>query len=499
MDHGSKNEKNTRETSTSCVWRTSQQFCPHNIKHNLHYTDHWLSNRIREEDRIDCSTSQNIDQVAHDSDRRMGEIQPNKSSRHHVLGNNSDSRSTVSNCNEYGDFDLRRSVCITGPRNSNPGRVHRTRTTISLGGAYTFHQDTRQYISTVHLLICIWVMGYHTLGIIASQVKPHGDMPFSRRHEMEIHHSTTETQLCSTKTNTTFYMSEMIVSSTPIDTTQCIQVVTTGALSNTKCTLPTYCGSIVYSTIQSTWWGKRVGVCIGMGQKPITLRTGTKVQVPKGWNMLTKKSTSGRRTPKSGTITMELLWHPVTGWKSVHADHLNAYPMLNLTSRDFVVPHLQTIQGKHCIIQARGSECPIMARVKNPNKAEVWEQGTENTGFEGSISLGHYRCWSGSTGLVENDMTQNLVCLATYSTTSFWGSFADGIASVASEVFITVIMAVSDLAKYLIIEAAWAITIVIDIPTFAVALILSRKLYNDLYQNVIIALIISIILKRYIT
>lgn len=55
-----------------------------------------------------------------------------------------------------------------------------------------------------------------------------------------------------------------------IQTTQCVQVLTTGTLGQQSCNLPQYCGRVEYFKNSSTWFTE-VGLCIGLGPTPIII------------------------------------------------------------------------------------------------------------------------------------------------------------------------------------------------------------------------------------
>lgn len=61
-----------------------------------------------------------------------------------------------------------------------------------------------------------------------------------------------------------------------IQTTQCVEILTTGILAATQCHLPPHCGQVEYFKSTSTWTTE-TGVCIGMGSSPIVVTRGSTV------------------------------------------------------------------------------------------------------------------------------------------------------------------------------------------------------------------------------
>lgn len=56
-----------------------------------------------------------------------------------------------------------------------------------------------------------------------------------------------------------------------IETTQCVEILTSGALSQISCHLPPHCGRVEYVKNSSTWFTE-IGICIGVGQTPIQVK-----------------------------------------------------------------------------------------------------------------------------------------------------------------------------------------------------------------------------------
>lgn len=61
-----------------------------------------------------------------------------------------------------------------------------------------------------------------------------------------------------------------------IETTQCVEILTTGILAATQCHLPPHCGQVEYFKNSSTWTTE-TGICIGMGSSPIIINKGRTV------------------------------------------------------------------------------------------------------------------------------------------------------------------------------------------------------------------------------
>jgi hypothetical protein len=283
-----------------------------------------------------------------------------------------------------------------------------------------------------------------------------------------------------------------------IDTTQCIEVLTTGILASVQCNLPPHCGNVLYEKQSSNWFRTEVGVCIGMGFKPMSYRFEGKAFIPPQWRMITHMMITGNVTQKTD-ITMVVLWDPINHYTVVPKYTINEYPILDLRTFDFVMPIMREIQGKKCVDYTHYTDCPLELVNVDPWLYAVFQptnhhnhnvDALQDTLFE------QQTCWLRSTLQVSRSKYQNIRCEATRATSNMLPTVISSIPKTIGNVVLVVLRVIAETITNSVYELLHILSYVIDLPTFCLGFIYLVYKHRAVVDSAIISFIISLIIAH---
>lgn len=139
-----------------------------------------------------------------------------------------------------------------------------------------------------------------------------------------------------------------IIGPEPINTNQCIEVLTTGLLAATSCNLPIHCGTEFYSPKTSTWWGTKVGLCIGMGLKPQVIDLKKQLLMQPGWLIGYQPVFD---CPTIPIYHSNLILHDLINdsYYVISPYFAKLHPIYSITNRSFIEPTTIQQDGDYCI------------------------------------------------------------------------------------------------------------------------------------------------------
>lgn len=288
-----------------------------------------------------------------------------------------------------------------------------------------------------------------------------------------------------------FYETSIIVSTKPINVLQCVEVLTTGTLSAVECNLPIHCGSVLYQKLSSTWYGKEVGLCFGLGEKPMSVRLGERTELPRGWDMsvdivLTNTNFVGHQ--------MAITYSRTTDYGIVSYDHQNEYAKLNMTSFEFIPPKVRQVQGHYCIPQIRRSDCPLRLTKLSVDRAKqmsVWVESTTVYRQFPSIMTNYTQCWH--QGKLQIDVHNiEVACEALASTSNILPPVISSIPKTIANVIVTTLCTLWLMLQRLFYTILLNGSYVLDYPTFILALAYTIRT-RTLTDSLLISLFLSVV------
>lgn len=140
---------------------------------------------------------------------------------------------------------------------------------------------------------------------------------------------------------------EKFIALKPYPDTQCIDVITS-FITPDQCELPPYCGQTVYMQTESTWYGVKIGVCLGIGQNSVLYwQPDTIPGMPHGWcRLLTVEHIA--QPPTAGHLLFDILHCYDDNYYTISPKFINQYPMMT-SQYKLIPPKIKLTQGKQCI------------------------------------------------------------------------------------------------------------------------------------------------------